>query len=620
MATLTLAFGGFFDPDFGGTTYYILGSGTSGNGTVSQPWLVDPGDTVSFTQQNAFGTGTVTNLSIYTNNNNIGISSTAVNKTVAAGAATTTTDSWNWQGNTYYTRRSAAANDTVPNAFSFTDVTGASTSTQYTSNTITLSGMTPGVNVTASVTGTPAQSVNGGGFFTNSSFTVQNGTTIALRKTSSSSNSSTLNMTLTIGGVSDTWSITTVGADTTPDQFTFTDVNGVTRSTTQTSSLITISGVNSPATTSVSGGTYSKNGGGYTTAGTTASNGDTFRLRHTSSSSYSTAVNTTLTSGGVSDTFTSTTEAEPADVTPDAFSFTDTSGVARSATQQSNTITITGISAATSVSISGGTYSKNGGGYTTAGTTAVLNDTFNVRHTSSASFSSAVNTTLTVGGVSDTFTSTTLAQDITPDQFTWSDISGVTRSSTVTSNTITLSGINDTVSVSVSGGTYSKNGGGFTSSNGTAVNGDTFAVRHTASSSYDGQVSTTLTIGGVSDIFTSTAESLVTSSNYGLEVYNPSGTVAFRTTDNLGRFYASGTFTIANGSSSAVVSVSGLTNSSLFTILIVENNSTSYGLTARGNITKSTGSFTFQRTGFVTPPTPTTSGTMNYYYTVIQTA
>ena len=618
MATLTLAHGGFFDPDFGGTTYYVIGSGTSGTGTLTNPWLVDAGDTVRFQQVNADGTGTASGFSIFTNNNNIGISSTAIDKTVASGALNN--DAYSWRGTNRYIKRSAAANDTVPDAFSFTDVTGAATSTQFTSNTITLSGMTPGVNVTATVTGSPEQSLDGGSFFTNSSFNVQNGTTIALRKASSASNSDTLNLTLTIGGVSDTWSITTVGADTTPDAFSFTDVSGVTRSATQTSSLITISGVNSPATTSVSGGTYSKNGGSYSSALTTASNGDTFRVRHTSSSSYSTAVNTTLTSGGVSDTFTSTTEAEPSDVTPDAFSFSDTNGVARSATQTSNTVTITGISAATSVSISGGTYSKNGAGYTSGATTAVLNDTFNVRHTSSASFSSAVNTTLTVGGVADTFTSTTLAQDITPDQFTWSDITGVTRSSTVTSNTITLSGINDTVSVSVSGGTYSKNGAGYTSSAGTAVNGDTFAVRHTASSSYDGQVSTTLTIGGVSDIFTSTAESLVTSSTYGLEIYNPSGTVAFRTTDNLGRYFASGTFTIANGSSSAVVSVSGITNSSLFTVLVVENNSNSYGLTARGNITKSTGSFTFQRTGFTTPPSPITAGTTNYYYTVIQTA
>jgi hypothetical protein len=62
----------------------------------------------------------------------------------------------------------------------------------------------------------------------------------------------------------------------------------------------------------VTGGTYSKNGGSYVSSAGTAQNGDTFAVRHTSSSSNSTATNTVLTVGGVSDTFTSTTIASSA--------------------------------------------------------------------------------------------------------------------------------------------------------------------------------------------------------------------------------------------------------------------------------------------------------------------
>jgi hypothetical protein len=98
-----------------------------------------------------------------------------------------------------------------------------------------------------------------------------------------------------------------------------------------------------------------------------------------------------------------------ADTTPDPFAFTDVTGVALNTTQTSNTITVTGINAAANVSISGGTYSKNGGSYTSSAGTCVNGDTFRVQHTSSNSYSTAVNTTLTIGGVSDTFTSTTLA-------------------------------------------------------------------------------------------------------------------------------------------------------------------------------------------------------------------
>ena len=97
--------------------------------------------------------------------------------------------------------------------------------------------------------------------------------------------------------------------DTTPDAFTFNDIANAALSTVQTSNAITVSGINGTAKVTVSGGTYSKNGGTYTSSDGTCVNGDTFRVQHTSSSSNSTAVNTTLTIGGVSDTFTSTTLA-----------------------------------------------------------------------------------------------------------------------------------------------------------------------------------------------------------------------------------------------------------------------------------------------------------------------
>ena len=310
----------------------------------------------------------------------------------------------------------------------------------------------------------------------------------------------------------DTFTVERQVADNIPDQFTFTDVTGVALSTTQTSNTITVAGVQVSASVSITGGTYSKNGGAYTNASTTAVNGDTFAVRHTSSGSFSTATNTTLTIGGVSDTYTSTTLA--ADTTPNQFTFNDYTGVARSTTQTSNTITVGGLNTSTSVSITGGNYSKNGGGYTSATTTAVNGDTFTLQHTSSANFSTTVNTTLNIGGVTDTFSSTTLAIDSTPDAFTFTDVTGVALSTTQTSNTITVSGINTSVAVSVSGGTYSKNGGAYTSSAGTASNGDTFAVRHTSSSNFSTAVNTTLNIGGVTDTYTSTTAAFTGSTFY----------------------------------------------------------------------------------------------------------
>jgi hypothetical protein len=98
--------------------------------------------------------------------------------------------------------------------------------------------------------------------------------------------------------------------DSTPDAFSFTDQTDVAVSSTITSAAITVAGIDTTANISVSGGTYDKNASGTFTADAgTVSNGDTVRARHTSSGSNSTAVNTVVTIGGVSDTFTSTTVA-----------------------------------------------------------------------------------------------------------------------------------------------------------------------------------------------------------------------------------------------------------------------------------------------------------------------
>lgn len=100
-------------------------------------------------------------------------------------------------------------------------------------------------------------------------------------------------------------------SDTTPNAFSFTDETGVTLNTTRTSNNITIGGIDAPADFTVSGaGSAQVNSTGSWVTSGTVQNGDQIRVRHTSSSSYSTAVNTTLTVGGVSDTFTSTTLAE----------------------------------------------------------------------------------------------------------------------------------------------------------------------------------------------------------------------------------------------------------------------------------------------------------------------
>jgi hypothetical protein len=93
-------------------------------------------------------------------------------------------------------------------------------------------------------------------------------------------------------------------------------VTGVALSTLTGSNTIAVAGIDAPSTMTVTGGEYQKNGGALASSATTAVVGDNIRLWGISSGSYLTAVNVVLTIGGVSDTFTITTQVDPALTAP----------------------------------------------------------------------------------------------------------------------------------------------------------------------------------------------------------------------------------------------------------------------------------------------------------------
>lgn len=110
-----------------------------------------------------------------------------------------------------------------------------------------------------------------------------------------------------------------------------------------------------------------------------------------------------------------TVDAPPAgDATPDAFSFTDQTSVALSSTITSAAVTITGIDATIECTATGGTIDLNADGNFQATQDVDNNDQIRARHTSSGSYSTAVNTVVDCNGVSDTFTSTTEAESVSP--------------------------------------------------------------------------------------------------------------------------------------------------------------------------------------------------------------
>jgi hypothetical protein len=185
------------------------------------------------------------------------------------------------------------------------------------------------------------------------------------------------------------------------NQFTFTDITGATPNTPYTSNTITVSGLGAgTANVSIAGGTYSKNGGTYTSADGTAVDGDTFSVRQTSSvNSDGTTTNTSLSISGTNDTYSVTV----IDKKPNAFSFTSQTGVATSTTVESDTITVGGMDTelTTPINITGGEYSKNGGTYISVAGTVTNGDTVKVHQLSSATGSTTTIATLTLGQVDD---------------------------------------------------------------------------------------------------------------------------------------------------------------------------------------------------------------------------
>lgn len=296
-----------------------------------------------------------------------------------------------------------------------------------------------------------------------------------------------------------------------PDSFSFTDLTNQPYNTTVESNAITVTGLTQPAAVTVtSPSQWSKNGGAYTSAPGTVVNGDTVKVRHTTSQLSNTTVNTTLAIAAVTDIFSSTTTNS--DTVPDAFSFATQTGRALSSPANSAAATISGINTATPITVSGGKYSINGGAFVSTAGTVNSGDMVRLQVTTSGSFNTSVTATATIGGVNGSFTATTRPVDTQPNQFTFVDVSGVPASTLETSNAVTMAGMdpgqNATVSFVSSGGSgwqYSINGGAFTNIGATTIqNGQTLAVRLTSAAASGASASVTVNVGGTVDTYTVT--------------------------------------------------------------------------------------------------------------------
>lgn len=108
----------------------------------------------------------------------------------------------------------------------------------------------------------------------------------------------------------------------------------------------------------------------------------------------------------------------PPDTVPDVLNFVDATNVEPSTPTQSNIVTVTGIDAPSPVSIMGGgaEHRIDDGLWVSTPGTVTVNQTIQLRVTSSALFETAVNVTLNIGGELSMWTVTTRADQTLADQ------------------------------------------------------------------------------------------------------------------------------------------------------------------------------------------------------------
>lgn len=462
---------------------------------------IDSGQSVVLSWSTNFGTiNTATSASI---NQGVGSVSTGINSITVGPLTTTTVFTMTVSDGSTTAQKSVTVNvaapDNIPDLFTFSSVTDAAISTSYTSNTVTISGLGTGISVNVSATNGAETSVNGGAFST-ATKTITNGQTLAVRMTSSASYNTLKSTTVSVGSTDAIWNITTASAPAQiPNTFSFNNVIDAPLQAYTNSNIVTISGITQSVTVSAPTNNFesSVNGGAFSTAAKTITNGQTLQLRVLTSNVLGETKFTNITVGGGSPVSWNVTNVLVADSNPDYFNIDDVSNATASTLTSSSPITITGINVPTTVSTTNGAQiSVNSGAYVNSPTTINNNQTLAVRLTSSATPGGIVTTDVTVGSLTDTFNiTTTTAGDTNPDPFSFIARVGQPPSTLVESNAVVITGITSPSPVLITGGAQLSINGGSWVTSGTINNGDTLKIRITSSATLGGSVSTTVTIG-----------------------------------------------------------------------------------------------------------------------------
>jgi serine protease len=331
------------------------------------------------------------------------------------------------RGRVFWISTAAPGSVPVPDPVTFAPQVNVPLNADIASNFVLISGL-KGLAVPISVSGGQYQFL--GEFPTGANGMVQDGNRVRLINTSSFAEGVATTTTLNIGGTLLHFSVTTGngGADTTPDPFRLFVLKNRPLDIEFVSNTVVVTGIDAPAPISVAGGAYSIDGGAFTSAAGTVSNGQLVTVKLTSANAINTASSAILTVGGFSTSLSVTTGAT--DTTPDVFAFAPRPRVPRNRWIESNPVTIAGLAGPVTVSIEGGEYRIGAGAYTPASGTVSNGEVVHVRVMSGATLGETAVASLTVGPRSATFSVMTGAAQRT-------DLSADGRSDILWRNTVT---------------------------------------------------------------------------------------------------------------------------------------------------------------------------------------
>ncbi len=390
------------------------------------------------------------------------------------------------------TTRSAS---TSLSEFSFDALTQAPIDTLVNSNLVTLSGFETSLPISIQ---NGEYSVAGGPFTTNNG-TVAPGSSLRIRLRSAPTFNSQKLAIITVGSSSETFSVVTRPASTTTTPFSFPPSTGVERSILTVSSSVTLSGHETAVPISVTGGEYSLNGGAFTAATGLAPVGASLRVRVLSSANFNTKVSVAMSVGGVDTSFDVTTRTGSTQPLP--YSFSSVSNAELNTSIESAAVTLSGYELPVGVSITGGEYSVNNGSFTSSTGTLAIGSTVKIRVQSAATFNTSASARLTVGGVAATFLVRTRAARTQPNSFQFRALTGVEPSTITESESLTLSGYETTIPISITGGEYSINEADFTSAPGNIPPDARLKIRLRSSATFSNKKTASVTVGSFLSTF-----------------------------------------------------------------------------------------------------------------------